>query len=262
MNCGDEAMVSPQLILTLWVMNAAMQPQPGPHLLVVDDDAGLLEQISGYLADQGFRVSSARDAVEMDRILGEEDIDLVVLDLMLPGEDGLSICQRLKRDGNPSILMLSAIGEDIDRIIGLELGADDYLAKPCVPRELVARVKAILRQKNKVSAPAKGASLAYSFCGFRLDILSRELEAPGGITVLLTAGEFSLLRAFVERPGEILSRDQLLDAARGENTDVFDRAIDVQLSRLRRKLADFTDKDLIKTYRGAGYLFSEAVKRL
>jgi two-component system OmpR family response regulator len=243
-------------------MTPAMQSQPGPHLLVVDDDAGLLEQISGYLADQGFRVSSARDAVEMDHVLGQGDVDLVVLDLMLPGEDGLSICQRLKGAGRISILMLSAIGEDIDRIIGLELGADDYLAKPCVPRELVARVKAILRQKRQSSAPARAASLAYGFSGFRLDILSRELEAPGGVTVLLTAGEFSLLRAFVERPNEILTRDQLLDAARGENTEVFDRAIDVQLSRLRRKLGDFTDKDLIKTYRGAGYLFSEVVKRL
>ena len=246
-------------------MNAAMTshpPQTIAHLLVVDDDAGLLEQITGYLSDQGFRVSGAKDAVEMDQVLAGGDVDLVVLDLMLPGEDGLSIVQRLRGPGQPSVLMLSAIGEDVDRIIGLELGADDYLAKPCVPRELLARVKAILRQKRQSSAPPKGNSLAYGFCGFRLDILTRELEAPTGVTVLLTAGEFSLLRAFVERPNEVLTRDQLIESARGEDADVFDRAIDVQLSRLRRKLGDFTNRDLIKTYRGVGYLFSEAVKRL
>ena len=248
-------------------MTAAMKshptaPQTIAHILVVDDDAGLLEQITGYLADQGFRVSGASNAVEMDQVLASGDVDLVVLDLMLPGEDGLSIVQRLRGPGQPSVLMLSAIGEDVDRIIGLELGADDYLAKPCVPRELLARVKAILRQKRQSQAPARANSLAYGFCGFRLDILTRELEAPTGVTILLTAGEFSLLRAFVERPNEVLTRDQLIESARGEDADVFDRAIDVQLSRLRRKLSDFTNRDLIKTYRGVGYLFSEAVKRL
>jgi two-component system OmpR family response regulator len=244
-------------------MNLAMKTQPQAHILVVDDDQGLREQIAEYLTDQGFQVFAARDAGEMDTILAAEQIDLVVLDLMLPGEDGLSICQRLKGAQNPSVLMLSAIGEDIDRIIGLELGADDYLAKPCVPRELLARVKAILRQKHaRTQTPAKPASLIYGFRGFRLDVWTRELTAPNGVSVLLTAGEFSLLHAFVERPNRVLTRDQLLDAARGDETEVFDRAIDVQLSRLRRKLADFIDGEMIKTYRGAGYLFSETVTRL
>jgi two-component system OmpR family response regulator len=158
--------------------------------------------------------------------------------------------------------MLSAIGEDIDRIVGLELGADDYLAKPCVPRELLARLKAILRRKRQMAEPERVASLAYGFCGFRLDIMTRELVAPSGVTVLLTHGEFCLLKTFVERPNRVLTRDQLLEAGRGDDSDVFDRAVDVQLSRLRGKLRSFTDRDIIRTYRGAGYLFGEAVTRL
>jgi two-component system OmpR family response regulator len=239
-----------------------MKLQPTPHVLVVDDDQDLGEQIADYLGAQGFQVTVAHDAPEMDRVLERGEVDIVVLDLMLPGEDGLSICQRLKGPEYPPVLMLSAIGEDVDRIVGLELGADDYMAKPCAPRELLARVKAILRRKRQMGRSAPSPSLAYGFCGFRLDILTRELIAPNGVTVLLTAGEFSLLRAFVEHPNRVMTRDQLLDAARGEDIEVFDRAVDVQLSRLRGKLRDFTDRELIKTYRGAGYLFGEAVTRL
>ena len=242
-------------------MTLAMEPQPSPHVLLVDDDLDLGEQISDYLAVQGFEVTVARNAAEMDRVLESGSIDIVILDLMLPDEDGLSICQRLKGPDHPPVLMLSAIGEDIDRIIGLELGADDYLAKPCVPRELLARLKAILRRRRHVAQAQRPASPAYSFCGFRLDILSRELRAPTGVTVLLTTGEFSLLRAFVERPNRVLTRDELLDAARGEDSETFDRAVDVQLSRLRGKLRHFTAREIIKTYRGAGYLFAEAVVR-
>ncbi len=243
-------------------MTLAMKQRPIPHVLVVDDDRDLSEQISDYLGGQGFEVSIAHDGPEMDAVLESGQVDIIVLDLMLPGEDGLSICQRLKGAEHPPVLMLSALGDDVDRIVGLELGADDYLAKPCVPRELLARLKAILRRRRQMAQKAQSSSLTYAFCGFRLDILSRELIAPNGVTVLLTAGEFSLLKAFVERPHRVLTRDQLLDAARGEETEVFDRAIDVQLSRLRGKLRDFTDRELIKTYRGSGYLFSETVSRL
>ncbi len=243
-------------------MTLAMNLQSTPHVLVVDDDLDLGEQISDYLGAQGFQVSLARDAAEMDAILEDGEVDIVVLDLMLPGEDGLSICQRLRGPDHPPVLMLSAIGEDVDRIIGLELGADDYLAKPCVPRELLARLKAILRRKRQGAREPRPMSLVYGFCGFRLDVLTHELVAPTGVTILLTSGEFSLLRAFVERPNRVLTRDQLLDAARGENTEIFDRAIDVQLSRLRGKLRNFTNRELIRTHRGVGYLFGESVVRL
>lgn len=242
-------------------MTLAINQRVERHVLVVDDDRDLSGEISRYLASNGFRVSIASDSTEMDRVLGDGQVDIVVLDLMLPGEDGLSICQRLKGPAHPPILMLSAIGEDIDRIVGLELGADDYLAKPCVPRELLARLKAILRRKEQKPRSPQPASLVYGFGGFRFDILSGELIAPTGVMVLLTAGEFRLLRAFVLRPQHVLTRDQLLDAARGEDTEVFDRAIDVQLSRLRRKLNSFSDREFFKTFRGAGYMFSEPVTR-
>ena len=160
--------------------------------------------------------------------------DLIVLDVMMPGEDGLSICRRLTGEG-PPIIMLSAMGEDTDRIVGLELGADDYLAKPCNPRELLARVRAVLRRRAKT---ARGDGPALSFAGWRLDLVRRELTVPTGVVVTLSSGEFSLLRAFVERPQRVLTRDQLLECARGADSDVFDRAIDVQISRLRKKLDD------------------------
>jgi two-component system OmpR family response regulator len=243
------------------MMSAVLSETPA-HVLVVDDDEDLREQIAGYLTEHGFEVSTAKDAKAMDAILREAEIDLVVLDLMLPGEDGLSVCQRLREAERPSILMLSAMGEPVDRIVGLELGADDYLAKPCMPRELLARVRAILRQtRNRPDHAPNDRSPVYRFSGLRLDVVRRELQAANGVTVLLTTGEFTLLKAFVERPNQILSRDQLLEAARGHDTDAFDRAIDVQISRLRRKLADFTERELIRTYRGAGYLFNEVVTR-
>jgi two-component system OmpR family response regulator len=243
-------------------MTLAMNLRLARHVLVVDDDRDLSGEISHYLASHGFRVSVACDGAEMDRILSGGKVDIVVLDLMLPDEDGLSICQRLKGPDHPPVLMLSAIGEDVDRIVGLELGADDYLAKPCVPRELLARLKAILRRKEPKPGPRRPASVMYGFGGFRIDVLSRELVAPNGVTVFLTAGEFALLRAFILRPQRVLTRDELLDAARGEDIEVFDRAVDVQLSRLRRKLSSFTDREFFKTFRGAGYMFSEPVMRL
>ena len=242
-----------------------MTPQPsvlpGRHVLVVDDDTQLREQVAAYLADHGFQVHAAADAREMDLALASAPIDLVVLDLMLPGEDGLSICRRLSAAGGPAIIMVSAMGEEIDRVLGLELGADDYLAKPCSPRELLARVRAVFRRLEEVRGGAPRKGKAYQFQGFVVDALRRQLKSPGGATILLTSGEYSLLAAFLDHPQRILSRDQLIEIARGQDADVFDRAVDVQISRLRRKLHACSDGEIIKTVRGAGYMFDVAVTR-
>jgi two-component system OmpR family response regulator len=240
---------------------AAANQHPTPQILVVDDDADLRARIADYLGQHGYGVVMAQDGPSMEKALSAGPIDLIVLDVMMPGEDGLSICRRLADGGGPAIIMLSAMGEEIDRILGLELGADDYLSKPCSPRELLARVRAVLRRREDVrpGAPPKGK--AYHFLGFTLDGVRRQLRAPSGVTILLTAGEFSLLSAFLDNPQRILSRDQLIEKARGAESDVFDRAVDVQISRLRRKLHDCAPQEIIKTYRGAGYLFDARVTR-
>lgn len=242
-------------------MTAAPSVLPARHILVVDDDTQLREQMVGYLSEHGYLLHSASDGASMERKLAEAPIDLIVLDVMMPGEDGLSICRRLSQNSGPAIVMVSAMGEEVDRVLGLELGADDYLPKPCSPRELLARVRAVFRRLDEVrgGAPRKGRT--YQFMGFVVDTLRRQLRAPNGTTILLTAGEFSLLSAFLENPQRILSRDQLLEHARGIQIDVFDRAVDVQISRLRRKLHASVDVEIIKTYRGAGYLFDAKVTR-
>ncbi|MES2860612.1 MAG: response regulator [Pseudomonadota bacterium] len=226
------------------------------RILVVDDDPGIREVLCDYLGQHGYEASGAASAAEMDRALAFGRTDLIVLDLMMPGEDGLSVVRRLS--GTPPVVMLSAMGEDTDRIVGLELGADDYLAKPCNPRELLARIRAILRRPREDETPG-GAAL--TFDGWRLDLVRRELSQPGGEVVTLSAGEFGLLRAFAERPGRVLTRDQLLEAARGTEADVFDRAMDVQISRLRKKLDDGSGRDLITTIRGEGYRFDARVRK-
>ena len=230
------------------------------HILVVDDDAELREQISHYLTEHGFEVHGAENGRAMEEVLASEPIDLIVLDLMLPGEDGLSICRRLSGAGGPAIIMLSAMGEEIDRVLGLELGADDYLPKSSSPRELVARVRAVLRRQDEVRGGSPRKGTAYHFMGFTLDSVRRRLRAPNGVTVLLTGGEYALLQVLLEHPQRILSRDQLLDMTRGADAEVFDRAIDVQISRLRRKLDD-PAAQVIKTCRGAGYLLDCPVTR-
>jgi two-component system, OmpR family, response regulator len=234
---------------------------PARHILVVDDDSDLREQVSAYLRDHGYQVHAVGDGAAIENALASAPIDLIVLDLMLPGEDGLSICRRLSAAGGPAIIMLSAMGEEIDRVLGLELGADDYLAKPCSPRELLARVRAVFRRLDEArgGAPRKGST--YAFLGFVVDVARRQLRAPNGATILLTSGEFSLLNAFLDHPQRILSRDQLLEAARGAQTEVFDRAVDVQISRLRRKLHACSEVEIIKTVRGAGYMFEAKVMR-
>jgi two-component system OmpR family response regulator len=225
-----------------------------PRVLVVDDDADIRNGLAEVFERAGFEASCAGDVAAMERCLNATQVDLIVLDLMMPGEDGLSACKRLSGKGRPPIIMLSALGDDADRIVGLEIGADDYLAKPCNPRELVARARAVLRRGRDSDGPVRGETLR--FAGFKLDIARRELHDPDGVVIPLSAGEFRLLRAFAERPQRVLSREQLLDFAFDNDSDVFDRAVDVQVSRLRRKLERPGGAEIIRTVRGEGYLFA------
>ncbi len=235
-----------------------------PHLLVVDDDREIRSLISQFLTRHGFRVTAARDGAEMARVLESARVDLIVLDLMLPGEDGLSLCRRLRaQPGTPTpIIMLTAMGDEADRIVGLEMGADDYLAKPFSPRELLARIKAVLRRAGAAPQPVGGGGdgKTLRFDGWTLNLAKRELHSPDGVLVQLSAGEYDLLVAFAEHPQRVLTRDQLLDLARGRAAVPFDRSIDVQVSRLRRKIEpDPADPTVIRTVRGGGYLFTPAV---
>ncbi len=234
-----------------------MSAEPSARILVVDDDPGIREVLCDYLAQHGYVATGVASAAEMDQALAAGTPDVMVLDVMMPGEDGLSVVRRLAGKG-PPVIMLSAMGEDTDRIVGLELGADDYLAKPCNPRELLARIRAVLRRPRET---ATASTPALSFAGWRLDLVRRELTRPDGLAVILSAGEFALLRAFVERPGRVLTRDQLLERARGADADVFDRAMDVQISRLRKKLDDGSGLELIVTLRGEGYMFDAKVEK-
>jgi two-component system OmpR family response regulator len=234
---------------------AVMADSPAPpRVLIVDDDAAIRDGFVEVFQRAGFAASAAKDVAAMERALAATGADLIVLDLMMPGEDGLSACKRLSGKGRPPIIMLSALGDDADRIVGLEIGADDYLAKPCNPRELVARARAVLRRGR--DADGSPAAEAVRFAGFRLDIARRELIDPDGIVIPLSAGEFRLLRAFVEHPQRVLSREQLLDFAFDNDSEVFDRAVDVQVSRLRRKLERPGAAEIIRTVRGEGYLFA------
>lgn len=226
------------------------------RILVVDDDPEIRVLVCEFLGRHGFLVEAAEDGPAMERALAREPADLIVLDVMLPGEDGLSLTRRLAAGPGTPVIILSAVGEDTDRIVGLEIGADDYLAKPCNPRELLARVRAVLRRREALDRRTRQpAGAAVEFAGWRLDLARRELRSPQGVRVELSGGEASLLRAFVERPQRVLTRDQLLDYARGPDADAFDRAIDVQVSRLRRKLATDAAGEIIRTVRNEGYMF-------
>ncbi len=234
-----------------------------PHILIVDDDAEIRDLLSRFLKKNNLRVDTAADGRAMMRQLERGRFDLVVLDLMLPGEDGLSLCRRIRATSNQPIIMLTALGEETDRIVGLEMGADDYLAKPFNPRELLARIKAVLRRAGTGpgSAPESGDK-HLNFEGWRLDVTKRELRSTDGVLHPLTAGEFDLLLAFAAHPRRVLSRDQLLDLTRRREAAPFDRSIDVQLSRLRRKIEpDLKEPSLIKTVRGGGYIFTCDVVR-
>ena len=232
-----------------------------PSILVVEDDRATRALIARYLRTNAFQVATAADGREMERTLAANRVDLVILDVMLPGEDGLSLCRKLRQGSSLPIIMLTARGEDVDRILGLEMGADDYLAKPFNPRELLARIKAVLRrQALALTASAFGAAKALEFRGWRLDPTLRELRDPNGARVALTSAEFDLLQVLCERPGRVLSRDSLLDLTQGRTAGSFERSIDVLISRIRRKIeTDLQNPEIIKTVRSGGYLFTPEV---
>ena len=232
-----------------------------PHLLIVDDDKELCALLSKFLKQQGYRVSLAHNGNAMKQVLETARINLVILDLMLPGEDGLVLCRRLRASSTLPVIMLTAMGEEVDRIIGLEMGADDYLPKGGNPRELLARIRAVLRRAGgpETGVPS-GKSRALEFAGWRLDVTQRQLFSPSQALVPLRAGEFDLLLVLAERPQRVLTRDQLLDLSRGRTANNFDRSIDVQISRIRRKIeTDPKEPALIKTVRNGGYILAASV---
>jgi len=230
------------------------------YILIVEDDQSVREALCEYLRGHGYATVAVANAQELQEQLGKIRPALIVLDIMLPGEDGLSICRRLAGQG-PPILMLSALGETTDRIVGLELGAADYLAKPFEPRELLARIRAVLRRNNEVEDASSDRSLL-EFAGWRVAVEERELMDTEGAQVSLTAGEFDLLLAFVQHPSRLLSRQQLMDLTRGDSAENFDRAVDLAVSRLRRKLARVCAGGPIETVRGGGYRFRLPVRSL
>ena len=238
-----------------------MNTTTAPHILVIDDDPNIRELVVEYLGNNELRVSAGASGRELFELVDREAIDLVLLDLKLPGEDGMQLARALRERAAVPIIFLTGRNEEADRVMGLELGADDYVTKPFSPRELLARVRAVLRRAEQRSG-AGGVGAGCEFAGWRLDLVRRELRSPQGVVVNLSSGEFSLLRAFVERPQRVLTRDQLLEYARGPQSDAFDRAIDVQISRLRRKLDDGGGAhELIRTIRNEGYMFTAKVKR-
>jgi two-component system phosphate regulon response regulator OmpR len=231
-------------------------------ILVVDDDARIRDLLRRYLTQEGFEVILAEDGKALNRLMLRETADLIVLDLMMPGEDGLSICRRLRaaNDRTP-IIMLTAKGEDVDRIVGLEVGADDYLGKPFNPRELLARMRAVLRRTATTVPEIAPVRAIFAFAGFVADATLRTVIAPDGMQVDLTGAEFDLLRVFLDRPGRMLSRMQLLDLTQGREAGPFERSVDVLMSRLRRKLINPTGEAMFKTVRNGGYQLTARVDR-
>jgi len=233
------------------------------HLLVVDDDREIRKLLTEYLEQAGYRVSAVADGKAMRRTLETNRIDLVVLDLMLPGEDGLTLCRDLRARSNLPVLMLTARGTEVDRIVGLEMGADDYLAKPFNPRELLARIKSILRRAQSLPPNLEAEDVgAFRFADWSLDVAARHLVAPDGLVVPLSGAEYRLLRVFLEHAQRVLSRDQLLELANGREAILFDRSIDVLVGRLRKRLRDDgREPQLVKTVRGEGYVLAASVDR-
>jgi len=245
------------------------------RILVVDDDPGIRDLTAAFLRGHGYAVDAAESAAAMRAAMAERDYSLVVLDVMMPGEDGLSVLRSLDRRSGPAVVMVSVIGQDVDRIVGLEMGADDYLAKPANPRELLARIRSVLRRREAGGEARSGAASpgpaaarpVLRFAGWRLDPLGRELFDPDDVLINLSDGEFRLLMAFADHPRRVLTRDFLLDTSRGPGAEHFDRAIDVQVSRLRRKLGDGggagggSGGELIRTVRNEGYMFTADVER-
>jgi two-component system OmpR family response regulator len=232
------------------------------HILIVDDHREIRDLVSRALVKEGFRVSTAADGRAMHKVLADSRIDLILLDLMLPGEDGLSLCRKLRADSDIPIIMLTAKGDEVDRVIGLEMGADDYLPKPFGSRELVARIKAVLRRGRREAGEKDPADRPkrYRFDRWTLDAGARELLRDDGVTIPLSTGEYDLLIALVQHPQRVLSREQLLDLARGRSATAFDRSIDTQISRLRKKIeSDPGEPKIIKTVWGGGYTMTPPV---
>jgi two-component system, OmpR family, response regulator len=244
----------------------AMNTDPAPHVLAIDDDPAMRELIAEYLGENEFRVTAVASGAEMARALSEHVIDVIVLDLRLVGEDGMELARKLRAESTIPIIMVTGRKDEADRVMGLELGADDYLTKPFSPRELLARIRAVLRRYKIVQEllPARDEKRrAYRFAGWELNLRTRRLVSPQGARIELTNGEFSLLQAFCAAPRRILSRDQLLELSRLNRAEVYDRSIDVQILRLRRKIEpNPTRPAYIKTERGAGYLFDTPVEVL
>ena len=241
---------------------AALTESAPTRLLVVDDEAALREPLADYLVRQGFAVTQAGSAAETRSRLASETPDLVLLDIMIPGEDGLSLCRHLTESRQLPVIFITARGEATDRIVGLEIGADDYVVKPFDPRELVARIRSVLRRAGRGPAPVAD-DLDYEFEGWRLDPLKRRLVDSEGAVVAISSVEFRLLLTFLDHPRQVLDRDRLLDMVQGREAHLFDRAVDNQVSRLRRKIeADNKNPQLIQTVWGGGYLFAADVRRV
>ena len=231
-----------------------------PHILVVEDDKDIGLLVAKYLKANEMRVSIAESGRAMDRVLADTRISLIVLDRMLPGEDGLSICRRLRASSDIPIIILTAQADEVERIVGLEMGADDYLGKPFNPRELLARIRAVLRRRDDARSSAATPKRSYKFAGWSLDGTMRRLYDPKGTRVELTGAEFEVLLVFCERPGRTLSRDQIIDLTQGRDAAPSERSVDILISRLRRKLErDPKDPELLQTIRSSGYLFSPEV---
>jgi two-component system, OmpR family, response regulator len=234
-----------------------------PHLLVVEDDQDIADIIKRYFTAQGFDVAAAPDGTAMRAIIETQEIDVVLLDLGLPGEDGFTLTRYLRERWKGALIIVTGRGDSIDRVVGLELGADDYVTKPFDLRELLARVRSVLRRASEAAAGTAGsAQEIVRFAGFRLNVGSRELTGPAGTLVPLTTGEFELLGAFIANPNRVLTRDDLMNRIHGRDAGPYDRAIDVQIGRLRRKMEGGSDQPaLIKSVRGAGYIFTARVER-
>jgi two-component system OmpR family response regulator len=230
-------------------------------ILVIDDDIEIRKLLCEYLDQQGYRTLAAADGKEMWSILDKSKVDLIVLDLMLPGDDGLVLCRNLRSNSQIPVIMLTARGEETERIVGLEMGADDYLAKPFNTRELLARIKSVLRRTHSLTPSADQQSSRYFlFAGWKLDTIGRHLVSPDKVVISLSGGEYQLLHVFLTHPSRVLSRDQLLDLMHGREMQPFDRSIDVMVSRLRRSLQDKNDCKIIQTVRNEGYIFAANVE--
>ena len=253
--CGGTILAQNMIVMTKG------QPVPS-RILIVEDDREVGDLLHRFLEGEGFAVRQARDGMAMDEALSTEPADFIILDIMLPGEDGISICRRLRATRKTPILILTAKGDELDRIVGLEVGADDYLAKPFHPRELLARIRAVLRRVADGAAAATEAGTVLRFGDFRFEIDARRLFRNGE-EIDLSGGDFDLLQAFVTHPRRLLTRNQLMNITRGEDWEAFDRSVDVALSRLRRKLEDDPSRpSLIRTVRSAGYIFTAQIEKL